>query len=863
MSNVTISTRPTENGTFSGGVFTPNDQDSTANANTADIANRLNAGTSVTVQSGAGVQDDDIQVQDGIVKSGGGTATLTLDAFDDVIVDSAIASIGALNIALNATNNVVNGVNDGILLNGPLNANGGNVQLTTNGGVTQLSGPLSANILTVTALGAVALNSPNFIDVLGASNGQGFSLNDVAGGLIIDGPVSGGSGDTSITTGGGSLGINSVVSGANVTLAATGGNTIFLDSAPSTSGTLTLNTTGLTAINVALSGLGNLVTDGLGTTAINGGSVTTTGGQTYNDTLTLNGPTTLTSTSAGDIRFDGTTTATGSLTVSASVIGDGAIRQGSGAITAQGTASFTAIATILDNAANDFQGAVGLSGGIASLADINNLVLGTSNLSGSGTLHLTAGGAITQTGAVRAGQLYGSASSVTLTDATNDITSLGPFTATAGAFNLNETGVLIVSGVQATAGVSIATSGFLSVSGAVNTTGSGAADTTVLRTTGVFAAESTGVDGGDIQLNASVGHSGATTTIASAGRISNAASSGSIIGSDVSLTATFGIAARTNTDDAGTLTFDNATSGIVSIVNTGSVRLGASSNAGGDTTGIRVSGSMEVVADFVQAGTLLFLAGESSSSASDNLTLGAGIDVRSTAGEVNLIAGEGFSLDATATVQAASNVLIRVDDDQDATGETVDLQGSITAGGIASVTGGNQGDTFNVRGAAAGSALLLFGADGSDTLNFDAGNATIQVNGNQITQNGRTFTYNNFEQVNFINAAVQITAAGTTGPDALTLTATDANSGSYTLNGVTTSFSNLQSFTFNGGDGDDTLTVDNTAALFAPASFTFNGNGQASPAPGDNSSSGAGRTSPRPTTTPTPTTARSSSRAAA
>ncbi|QDU19647.1 DUF4394 domain-containing protein [Urbifossiella limnaea] len=62
------------------------------------------------------------------------------------------------------------------------------------------------------------------------------------------------------------------------------------------------------------------------------------------------------------------------------------------------------------------------------------------------------------------------------------------------------------------------------------------------------------------------------------------------------------------------------------------------------------------------------------------------------------------------------------------------------------------------------------------------------------------------------------TVGGTGGNDTLVVNATNGNSGSYTLNGGTpVAFSGITSFSFLGGNGDDTLTINNPVGdMFAP-----------------------------------------------
>ncbi len=75
-----------------------------------------------------------------------------------------------------------------------------------------------------------------------------------------------------------------------------------------------------------------------------------------------------------------------------------------------------------------------------------------------------------------------------------------------------------------------------------------------------------------------------------------------------------------------------------------------------------------------------------------------------------------------------------------------------------------------------------------------------------------------------------LTVVGTAGADTLVINATGPNSGTYSLNGgPAVPFSNLNRFTFNGGTGNDTLTINNPAGgLFAPSGgIDYNGGGQA------------------------------------
>ena len=82
---------------------------------------------------------------------------------------------------------------------------------------------------------------------------------------------------------------------------------------------LTVNSTGTTTFGSAVGGtiaLASLTTDAGGSTAINGGGVSTSGAQSYNDAVTLGADTTLTSTGAGAITFAATLDGAHSLSTS-------------------------------------------------------------------------------------------------------------------------------------------------------------------------------------------------------------------------------------------------------------------------------------------------------------------------------------------------------------------------------------------------------------------------------------------------------------------------------------------------------------------------------------------------------------------
>src|SRR5205807_9647565 len=140
------------------------------------------------------------------------------------------------------------------------------------------------------------------------------------------------------TTGAQSYG-DPVTLGVNTTLTSTGSGNVSLANTVNGAFSLTVNTAGTTTFGAAVGGstaLTSLTTDAAGSTAINGGSVKTSGAQTYNDAVTLGANTSLTSTGSGNISFastvdnagfDLTVATAGTGTFSGAISGSGGFNQ--------------------------------------------------------------------------------------------------------------------------------------------------------------------------------------------------------------------------------------------------------------------------------------------------------------------------------------------------------------------------------------------------------------------------------------------------------------------------------------------------------------------------------------------------------
>ncbi len=212
------------------------------------------------------------------------------------------------------------------------------------------------------------------------------------------------------------------------------GGTPFTLSSPGTAFALTLHTTGPVAFNGGVGGGGAplaalTITTGAGMISLNGGAITTTGGQSYGGAVVLGapgGPTTLTSTSGGEIDFlfavNGLTPNTRQLTTSTSnavvysgpvgnlaalnqlnALGTGTTKINGGSVTTfaggqfyQGPVTVGAANTVLQDTA---------TGGLGALNFVSTL---DNTASGTPTLTLSTGGTTTFGGAVGSGAVAGS-----------------------------------------------------------------------------------------------------------------------------------------------------------------------------------------------------------------------------------------------------------------------------------------------------------------------------------------------------------------------------------------------------------------------------------------------------------------------
>ena len=335
----------------------------------ADINASLNAGTSVTLATGAsGASAGDINVNASIAKTAGGDATLTLKAHNDIVVAASTtitSTVGKLNVVFNSDldSSGVGGI--AMATGAGITSNGGNV---TFGGGTGGAGAGSA---------------------FGSSNtGNGISLNGAS--------ISSGSGNVNLTG-------TSYTSGASVFGVLMDSNAAIT----TTTGTVAITATGQTSGRYGYGMLirnGSKVTTGAGNISVNATGSNGSGSDAMGIQIRTVGSFTTTS---GNVSITGTSRGTGGDYNGGVDFSGGSIVAGStGTVTVSGTGSSVGATSSGVNTANvtTTGAAVNITGasssGGATTYDIVSGAISTSggnvtftgnSYSGSGTETLNAG----------------------------------------------------------------------------------------------------------------------------------------------------------------------------------------------------------------------------------------------------------------------------------------------------------------------------------------------------------------------------------------------------------------------------------------------------------------------------------------
>jgi trimeric autotransporter adhesin len=372
-----------------------------ANNNTGDITvTTLTARTGVAVGTGIGGNAGTINVNNNAI--GGNVSTGAISTQGATLGHGGNINLSGLgNISINGTINSSGGTN----LTGNTGRNAGNV-------IIDATGNLITGAITATGIAGIGANqNGGFGGVVTLNAGTDNTIThaniDTRGGARTGIGTGGNGGNINVNS-------NSLLS-ANTTITATvgtgglsSGNINFAGTIDSSNlnRTLAINTTGATTLNGPIGNtlaLTSLTTNAGGTTAINGGSISTTGAQTYGNSVTLGATTNLTTNNSA-IAFGNSINANGNvLTMST------------------GTGNITAT-----NALNDFANVAIASANNVNLRDTNAIELDASNVAGNYTLRTA--GAVTQSGGITVGGATsinaGTANNITLNNVSNNFNSV-------------------------------------------------------------------------------------------------------------------------------------------------------------------------------------------------------------------------------------------------------------------------------------------------------------------------------------------------------------------------------------------------------------------------------------------------------
>ena len=516
---------------------------------------------------------------------------------------------------------------------------------------------------------------------------------------------------------------------------------------------ITINSGG----NVTLTpGSGNGARIGSPTANIAGGNIAITAG----GALTLNS--TSPSTATGILTLGNVSVTAAAITegINSAIVAGGltTIKATSGGISLPGVNDFTGAVSLSDSGANN-----------VAVRDVNAIVLGKSNV-GNGTLTITAGGTITQTGPIVQAAGAGLASflttavggsAVTLQDAGNDFT--GP--------------VRLDSGIQPTI---VTDANSIVLQGGAG--GGGGGGNITINANGMVS-QSTAFTGsvGNVVVNAGAGPivftdpgnnftaTGLSANTSGAASLVNAAAvnlAASNIGGTLTVTApqitqSGPIAASalvtksvtgTTLNDTGnkiaSFTATNSNSGNVELTNTGVLSIGGISNSGGDiwidntgevtTTGaisaptgvvsIVANSPLTIGAGGVSAGGDIFLSAEGTPALTDNLTLNGAI--QTSTGSIYLYADDNLFQNANVTggpvyaVAQNGSIVMAAGATTSTGGGSIIYTPVLGSATLSSLNAGSGGDIMVVAGTDITTAAGFSGA------NLTGNSATIVAGGN-------------------------------------------------------------------------------------------------------------------------------------
>jgi hypothetical protein len=750
--------------------------------------------------------------------------TLTLEGATGLSIGATVATSGSSMFSTTTSGT--------ISLEGPVNAAGQTVTVTSLGTIAATGATITAGTLTGSSAGGASFdNTSNAIGTLGPFSNTGAGAITVADGeaLTVTGAVSIGTGTLTLTSAG----------------------AISADGATITAGTLAGSSAGGASFGNTSNAIGTF--GPFNDTANGGVTLADSRALTVSGVVSL-GTGTLSLTSTGAISGNGATITAGTLTGSS-----------------VGGASF-------DNASNAIGtfGSFSNTGGGVTVADAEGLTVTGVVSIGTGTLTLTSAGAISADGAtITAGTLAGSsAGGASFDNTSNAIGTFGPFADTAGGnVTLTDGEALTVTGaVSVGAGtLTLTSTGAISGNGATITAGrltgssaGGASFDNTSNAIGTFGSfndtangDVTVADGEALTVTGAVSLGTGTLTLASTGSIAAdgaTITAGTLTGSSVGGASfndtsnainTFGPFADTSNGniilaDGRNLVVTGAVSvgtGTLTLTSTGTIAANGATITAGTLTGSSVGG-----ASFNDTSNAITTFGPFADTANGDVTVADGRNL-TVAGAISLGTGT-LTLTSTGSLAANGATITAAS----LTGSSVggasfnDAANAIGAFGAFSNTGGGavtvaDGENLTVTGAVSiGSGVLtltstgVISADGATitagTLTgSSAGGASFNDSANAIATFG-PFSDTASGNVTLADGrALSVTGVVSNGTGVLTL----RSAGAISANGATITTGMLTGSSVGGASFND---VSNAITTFGP--FGNTGGGAVAVADGQN-----------------------------
>jgi len=286
--------------------------------------------------------------------------------------------------------------------------------------------------------------------------------------------------------------------------------------------------------------------------------------------------------------------------------------------------------------------------------------------------------------------------------------------------------------------------------------------------------------------------------------------------------------------------------GIIYIINTGDLIIGGVSALDGlQSTNERVLiqsyGSIEVLENVTAYDRVLLWTQDSEiASLDEDILVHSGVILHSDTNYVALYSDDDLTIQEQATLETlATNIYLQINyDSADGVGGVLDLAGKLITQDPSYRTfvyGSSQADSYQIA-PSLNSRILIQGYHWSQTETLDdeliyyipEGESATLVPSSDVsgtisyTGGYKNINYNNvatLQQDDLQELAGHFRVTGTAADDVLTINATNANSGTWQLNdGPVNSFSDIESFTFVGLEGDDRLVINNPVdGVFHPA----------------------------------------------